>query len=321
MTTISLPAETVLGYIFLTVSNLERALEFYQNSLGMRLHWRDRQTAGLGAGQQDLLRLAENPAARPVHRTTGLYHFALLTPSRVELARVLRQIILTKAPVQGFSDHGVSEAIYLADPDGNGIEIYRDRPREKWPFENGKLVMVVDPLDIQALLTELDGTSEDWAGLDPATTLGHVHLHVAELPVAESFYRDVIGFDLMQRFGSQASFLSAGGYHHHLGINTWAGIGAPQPPSDSVGLRWYVIVLPTEKSLDRIAGRALEARVPFQKRDDGFLLSDPSGNGILLSSLESRAQRKYWRVFSYGDCWLFLSWLRGPLSCSPVLSP
>ena len=280
--TTTLPAEAVLGYIYLTVSNMQRALDFYQNSLGMHLHWRDGQAAGLGAGRQDLLRLLENPAARLAPRTTGLYHFALLTPSRVELARVLRQIIRTEAPIQGFSDHGVSEAIYLADPDGNGIEIYRDRPREEWPFQNGMLEMLVDPLDIQALLGELNGMSEDWAGLDPATTLGHVHLHVSELAVAESFYRDVIGFELMQRFGAQASFLSAGGYHHHLGINTWAGVGAPKPPPDSVGLRWYVIVLPTEESLDRIVAGAQEAGVPLQKRDDGVHLHDPSGNGILL---------------------------------------
>jgi catechol 2,3-dioxygenase len=249
----------------------------------MHLHWRDGQTAGLGAGRQDLLRLVENPAARVAPQTTGLYHFALLTPSRVELARTLRQIIRTKAPIQGFSDHGVSEAIYLADPDGNGIEIYRDRPREEWPFQNGKLEMVVDPLDIQALLAEQYETSEDWAGLDPATTLGHVHLHVSELLVAESFYRNVIGFEVMQRFGAQASFLSAGGYHHHLGINTWAGVGAPKPPRDSIGLRWYVIVLPTQESLDGIVAGAQEIGVYLQKRDDGVHLHDPSGNGILLT--------------------------------------
>jgi catechol 2,3-dioxygenase len=283
MTTNRLPAETALGYIFLTVSNLDRVVDFYQNSLGMHLHWRDGQVAGLGAGQQDLLRLIENPTAGTTRRTTGLYHFALLTPSRLELARVLRQLIQTETPLQGFSDHGVSEAIYLADPDGNGIEVYRDRPREEWPFENGKLVMGVDPLDIQALLAELNGTSEEWAGLDPLTSLGHVHLHVAELPAAESFYRDVIGFELMQRFGSQASFLSAGGYHHHLGINTWAGVGAPQPPQNSIGLRWYVIVLPSQASLDRIVARALETGVPIQERDAGVHLQDPSGNGILLT--------------------------------------
>ena len=283
MTTITLPPETVLGYISLTVSNLDRALDFYRNSLGMRLHWRDGHAAGLGAGHQDLLRLVENPAASAAFRTTGLYHFALLTPSRIELARVLRKLIQTEAPIQGFSDHGVSEAIYLADPDGNGIEVYRDRPRGEWPFENGKLLMVVDPLDIQALLAELNNTAEEWAGLDPLTSLGHVHLHVAELPAAESFYRNVIGFELMQRFGSQASFLSAGGYHHHVGINTWAGVGAPQPPRDSIGLRWYVIVLPSQESLDRIVTGALESGVPIQKRDDGVHLQDPSGNGILLT--------------------------------------
>ncbi len=276
--------DTRLGYVHLTVSNLERALDFYQQSLGLQLHRRQNGTAALGAGAGDLLRLTENPQARRVSRTTGLYHFAILVPDRLELAQVLRRIAETQTVVQGFADHGVSEAIYLPDPDGNGIEIYRDRPRAEWPYRNGELAMVTDPLDTHGLLRELAGHSKPWGGLHPGTVLGHMHLHVSNLIVAERFYRNIIGFELMQHFGDSAAFMAAGGYHHHLGLNIWNGVGAPKPPPDAVGLRWFVIELPTQAEVDAIADRARAGDAPLEEQPEGFLLRDPAGNGVVITT-------------------------------------
>jgi catechol 2,3-dioxygenase len=281
---------TRLGYVHLTVSNLEQALSFYQQSLGFQVHSRENGTARLGAGREDLVVLTEQPQARRVAGTTGLYHFAILVPSRLELARSLRHLGETRTPLQGFSDHLVSEAIYLADPDGNGIEIYRDRPRSEWQYDQGRLRMATDPLDIQGLLAELNDQPETWSGLHPETVLGHVHLHVAHINQAETFYVDVLGFELMVRYGPTASFLAAGGYHHHLGINTWNGVGAPPPPPDAVGLRWYIVYLPDEAELNRVAARVRQAGLPLEERPEGLLLHDPAGNGLILSALTNAAE-------------------------------
>ncbi|GAB4577986.1 MAG: VOC family protein [Anaerolineales bacterium] len=279
----SLPPQTTVGSVSLTVSNLERSLAYYQNNLGLHLHRRENDTAWLGAGNHTFLILTKQPGARHPGRTTGLYHFAILTPSRHALAQSLRRLAETKTSVSGFSDHGVSEAIYLSDPDGNGIEIYRDRLRGEWPFENGQLQMVSDPLDLEGIMDELKKKDEPWSGLHPDTVLGHMHLHVADLPQAIQFYRDVIGFDLMQYFGNSAGFLSAGGYHHHLGLNTWNGVGAPPPPPNSIGLRWYTIQLPDETALSQVVERLQTYTVPVEKRDEGLFFRDPSQNGVLLT--------------------------------------
>ncbi len=283
MTNFVIHPDTRPGHIHLIVADLARALAFYQHVLGLQLHRQSDQTAYLGAGQADLLVLTGRSDARRVEGTTGLYHFAILTPDRPALAQALRRIIETRTPVQGFSDHGVSEAIYLADPDGNGIEIYRDRPREQWPFKNGRLQMVTEPLDVEGLLAELGTQPEPWSGLPASTVLGHVHLHVANIGQAEAFYSGVLGFELMGRYGPSASFLAAGGYHHHLGVNTWAGVGAPPPPADAVGLHWITICLPTAAELNRVADRVRNAGLPLAEQAEGLLLHDPSQNGLILT--------------------------------------
>lgn len=280
----SLPPATGLGHVHLIVTDLDRALAFYQDILGLQIHRRERDTVYLGAGQADLLALTGRPGAPRVAGTTGLYHFAILVPSRPELARVLRRILQTRTPVQGFADHLVSEAIYLPDPDGNGIEIYRDRPREQWPYRQGRLQMATDPLDVPGLLAEPDNAAEPDAGLPPETVLGHVHLHVSHIPEAEAFYQNVIGFELMLRYGPTASFLAAGGYHHHLGINTWAGAGAAPPPEGVAGLRWYTIRLPDEAGLNQVAGRARRAGIRPEERPEGLFLRDPAQNGLILTT-------------------------------------
>jgi catechol 2,3-dioxygenase len=189
----------------------------------------------------------------------------------------------TAAPIQGFADHLVSEAIYLIDPDDNGIEVYRDLPRSDWQYEpDGRVKMATLPLDAHSLLA-LAEEDDVQPRLHPDTVLGHVHLHVAELAQAERFYRDVLGFDLTFTDGKSASFLSAGGYHHHIGINTWAGAGAPPHPADALGMQHFAVTLPDEGELDRLMERLGEAAVPFDRRDDGLLVRDPSQNAILFS--------------------------------------
>jgi catechol 2,3-dioxygenase len=271
---------TRLGSVSLTVSDLPRALDFYQRTLGLQVHYRQGQAAGLGAGVETLLQLIAVPGALRHPRTSGLYHFALLVPSRLELARVLHNLTETIGGPGGASDHLVSEALYLSDPDGNGIEIYRDRPRDQWPLDQGQIRMAVDPLDFHGLMAELESSASAWPGMHPDTVLGHMHLHVADLNAALAFYTRVVGLDLMALYGGSAAFLSAGGYHHHLGINTWNGIGAPPPPPDSVGLRHFSVLLPNSDDRERLESRLNQNHIPFERRDGSLVVQDPSENSI-----------------------------------------
>jgi len=275
---------TRIGAVHLTISDLRRSVRFYETHLGFSVHRRDERTAWLGAGGADLLILTQCETAPRVRGTTGLYHFAILVPSRADLARSLRRLVATETILQGAADHGVSEALYLADEDGNGIEIYRDRPRDGWPVVDGQLRMGADPFDLEGLLTE-GGRADAGAGLPPATTIGHVHLHVPRLSEAQAFYVDLLGFELMQRYGPSALFVAAGGYHHHIGLNTWAGVGAPPPPPGAIGLKHFEVRLPDEAALAEVAGRLGAAGIPSEPRDGGLLIHDPATNAILLSPL------------------------------------
>jgi catechol 2,3-dioxygenase len=223
-----LPGDAHIGRVTLAVTNLERSAAFYRDVLGFR-------------EPGTLVELIEQPNAIPrPRRSAGLYHVAILVPSRAALGRSLRRLIDRRWPLTGASDHLVSEALYLDDPDGLGIEIYRDRPRDEWPRRNGQLAMATDPLDLQAVHDE-PGAETAWTGLEPGTMIGHVHLHVPHLDTAEAFYCGRIGFEPMVRGYPGALFVAAGGYHHHLGLNTWTGIGAPPPPDHAVGLRSFTI--------------------------------------------------------------------------------
>ena len=281
----TLPPETKIGPVALTVSDLDRSLRFYVNTLGFALIQRGDNEALLGAGGEALLSLAELPGARPKPpRTTGLYHFAILLPSRLDLGRSLRHLAETRWPLQGAADHLVSEALYLADPDGNGIEIYRDRPRSEWLHRAGQVQMGTDPLDIDGVLGELAQDGRQWEGLPADAVIGHVHLHVADLRQAEDFYCGVLGFDVMQRGYPGALFVSAGGYHHHLGLNTWAGARAPAPAPGSRGLRSFTIVLPDDAAL--AATLAAVAVAGLETGEDGgrVVVTDPSGNRAVLTT-------------------------------------
>ncbi len=274
---------TRIGAVHLTISDLRRSVRFYETHLGFHVHRRDDRTAWLGAGTDDLLILSQCETAPRVRGTTGLYHFAILVPSRLDLAHAFRRLVATGTVMQGAADHGVSEALYLADEDGNGIEIYRDRPREQWPIVNGALRMGADPMDLDALLDEA-GRADSPAGLPLGTVIGHVHLHVARLEDAHAFYVGVLGFELMQRYGPSALFVAAGGYHHHVGLNTWAGVGAPPPPPGAIGLKHFVVQLPTRNALDAVVDRVRAAGITPEPCDGGLLIHDPAKNAILLST-------------------------------------
>jgi catechol 2,3-dioxygenase len=256
--------------------------------LGFQVQQQTAVSATLGAGAEPLLILQANPQARQTRGTTGLYHFAILLPSRRDLAMALRNIAEQQIPLGGYSDHLVSEALYLSDPDGNGIEIYQDRPRETWQFKaNGQMKIDTVPLNLQSLMGELAGHEIKWIGFPTGTKIGHIHLHVSDLARDGRFYTDVLGFDLVANYGNSAQFVSAGGYHHHIGMNTWAGAGIAAPPADAVGLRWYTIILPNNDALHRTLNQVMMANVSVTEQENGYLLQDPAGNHILLTSEES----------------------------------
>ncbi|HZQ06219.1 MAG TPA: VOC family protein [Anaerolineae bacterium] len=279
----SIHPDTNLGYVHLTVNDLKSSLPYYTDVLGFHVHRNENGTAHLGAGGDDLVLLTENPDAKDPGIATGLYHFAILVPSRLELARALRRLAETQVPLQGFSDHLVSEAIYLSDPDGNGIEIYRDRPRDQWTFQNGALRMASDPLDIRGILRELEADNSPSPRLAPDTKLGHMHLKIANVKRDEAFYRDVLGFDEMAILPS-AAFVSAGGYHHHLGMNTWESAGAAPPPPDSIGLQYFTVRLPNSDELTRVANQVRSAGFDLEETDAGLLVRDPSKNAVVLTT-------------------------------------
>lgn len=276
--------DTNIKSVTLAISNLDRSLAFYQGLLGFQLHRQVEHTAYLGAGKADLIELIEEPAATNPGRTTGLYHMAIRVPSPLELARTLRRLVEGNWPLQGFADHGVSQAIYLADPDGNGIEVYRDYPRQQWRYQNGQLSMSTDPLDVDGLLAELRKEPGESRYLPQETDMGHVHLRVADIPGSEQFYCKVLGFELIQRYGPSASFVAAGGYHHHIGMNTWGSHGAPPPPAGALGMRRFTIRLPGQAELSRVADRIRSAGIMTSEENNGIFLRDPAGNGILLTA-------------------------------------
>lgn len=274
---------TSIDSVHVTITSLVRSIRFYEERVGLVVHERGTQTASMGAEHgRTILALHESASATRVAKTTGLYHFAILVPSRADLAQALRRLVTTHTVMQGFADHGVSEALYLADPDGNGIEIYRDRPRQEWPELGGKLQMGVDPLDVERLLAE-SRDEQPAARMPPGTVMGHMHLHVADVDEAERFYRDAVGFDLIMRYGRSAAFLSAGGYHHHVAINTWAGVGAPPAPPGSIGLREFAVRVADRDALDGVAQSLATAGVTTLARDDQSIrVADPSSNVVVF---------------------------------------
>jgi catechol 2,3-dioxygenase len=280
-----IPPETHIGKVRLRVADVDDLTAFYERVIGLRAVERDGGLVRLGTeGGEPMLELVSAPDAPPAPGfSTGLFHLAILVPDRAELARALRRIAETGWRLTGASDHLVSEALYLQDPEGNGIEIYRDRPRDQWNRDNGEIRMATLPLDLDGILAELDSGEEAPNGMSAGTTMGHVHLQVADIPAAEGFYNGALGLDVMVRSYPGALFLSAGGYHHHLGVNTWQSQGAPPPPEGALGLERYELVLPSEAAMDEAAAALGEHGDPV-RLEEGVLATDPSGNRVLLTA-------------------------------------
>jgi catechol 2,3-dioxygenase len=278
-----LPMSTRVGAVQLTVSDLERSLEYYTGPVGLSVLGRDGGAASLGSGGAELLELVEEPGARSAAGYTGLFHFALLVPRRADLAGWLAHAARDRVPLTGMSDHFVSEALYLSDPDGHGIEIYWDRPREVWDGQVAERMTTL-PLDTGSLLGELDDPrTAPFEGLPAGTTMGHVHLKVADIPSTIGFYRDALGLELMAQLGPQAAFLAAGGYHHHVGTNTWQSRGAGPPPAGSAALRRATLVLPDRGELDTVLERLERHGHGVSESEAGPVVRDPSGNALLLT--------------------------------------
>ena len=282
---------TRLGHVHYTVADLDKQIAFYRDILGFKLHWREGEAAGMGAGKEDLLRLTRVHGARQTRGTTGLYHTAFLVPTRWQLAQLLKSIAQTRTPIQGMSDHGTHHAIYLPDAEGNGIELAWDRPKEQWPKTIEEMMRNNRGLAAETVFSALTDSDAAWDGLDAGTIVGHVHLHVASLKPTSHFYHDVLGFGIPfdmskapRQFAESAIFFSAGGYHHHIGTNIWQGEGAPPPPENATGLRYFSVVLPDAAELERISTRLAEADVASKQGENGLLIRDSAGNGILLTS-------------------------------------
>ena len=274
---------THMGPVELSVGDLDRTLEYWQGVVGLRVLARENGTASLGT-DTELVRFVEEPGARPVEGHTGLYHVALLVPDRPSLARWLAHAARDAVRLEGLSDHFVSEALYLRDPDRHGIEIYADRPRDVWAGKV-KEVMTTEPVDVENLLGELDDpATEPFEGLPDGTIVGHTHLRVADIPATVEFYRDVLGLDVTAELQATAAFLSAGGYHHHVGANTWESRGAGPAGEGFATLRHAAIVLPDAEERDRVAGRVADSGQEPETRDDGVLVLDPSQNALLLTA-------------------------------------
>jgi len=269
-----LPAALRLGPVHLTVTDLDRSVAFYQEALGLRVHRHDAGEAHLGDGELTTLILVEEPQARRPGRTAGLFHYALLFPAREELARAAVRLSVARAPIQGASDHGTHEAIYLADPDGNGIELAADRPRDRWPTPEEEFSAGGPrPLDFDALLASIAGEVPT-PQVGPGLRTGHLHLHVGDIGRGLAFYRDLIGFEVWWVMPS-AAFVAAGGYHHHLGFNTWRGEGVPAAPEGTVGLREWTVELPRTADVAAVRARLEHAGVAVEPGARGFLVRDP----------------------------------------------
>jgi catechol 2,3-dioxygenase len=275
-----LPDQTALGRVHLRVASLDQSFAFYRDLLGLVVLRHEGNRVELGAhDRRPLLTLTAIPGTQPRPRgIVGLYHYALLFPNRRELGRALLHLFERRWPFEGFADHGVSEAAYLADPDGNGIELTADRPRADWPHQDGGIAMNTFALNVNSLIRAVDG--EAWSGVSGATRVGHIHLHVSDLDRSEQFYRDVIGFEVTNRSYPGARFLAAGGYHHHIGLNTW---GRADASPHVAGLLAYDLVVPDRQVREQVLERAVAHGAKAGATPEGVRLSDPDGNLLTLT--------------------------------------
>ncbi|SHH51237.1 VOC family protein [Halobaculum gomorrense] len=273
-----------IGRVTLTVSDLDAVLPFYRDAVGLRVRERRAGRAVLGtADAGDLLVLEESPGADPrPPDAAGLFHTAFLFPSRAALGDALARVRDAGVGLTGASDHRVSEALYLRDPEDNGVELYRDRPREEWPESGDTVEMDTLRLDVDALLADRAGGADSAGDAAPAgTTVGHVHLEVTDLGAAETFYVDTVGFDVRQRMGTDALFVAAGGYHHHLGLNTW---NRRTAPASGTGLTEFEVIVPDAGGVASVRESVAAAGVDVRDDGDGFVAAAPDGVRVRLST-------------------------------------
>jgi catechol 2,3-dioxygenase len=269
-----------IGSVGLVARDLDKLTSFYRDLLGLTVQERTDRVARLGTGGVTLLEIEHRPDALPDDpATAGLYHTAFLMPTRRDHARWITHIAKNRVPITGASDHGVSEAFYLDDPEGNGIEVYNDRPAERWRWEGDLVVMQTNQLDIEAVLDEIDRTTASYSTAPEGLRVGHIHLRVGSVEQAEQFYRGVIGLDLTRRRGG-ATFMSSGGYHHHVGANVWHSQGAGPRDQNRAGLSWFTIEAADAGAIDAISGRLLAAKAPVDKASGGIETADPWGTRI-----------------------------------------
>jgi catechol 2,3-dioxygenase len=284
-TTTSIHPGTHIGLVTLRVADLERSRSFYEGILAFQPIKQESGRVVLGGqDKKPLLELIEVPGAAPQpRRATGLYHVAILFPTRADLGRELLRV--ARAGVQiGQGDHLVSEALYISDPDDNGLELYRDRPRSEWHWTNGMVEMATDPVDIRGLIAEGERDAEPWEVVPAGTRVGHIHLQVGDIKEAREFYQTILGFDITADLSQHgALFVSAGGYHHHIGLNTWHSRGAKPTPEDAAGLQTFVIAIPSREGLQEVKQRLIANQVPFEEEDDLIRVDDPWSNHIILS--------------------------------------
>lgn len=272
---------TYVGELNLKIQNLEQSIAFYKEVIGFKLLEQTERSATFSAdGKTALLSIEQPELVVPKQgRTTGLYHFALLLPNRTDLAEIVQHLVQIGLKF-GSSDHLVSEALYLSDPDGNGIEIYVDRDPAVWNWNNGEVEMTVDPLNFPDLLSAQK--QQSWKGLPQETVMGHIHLHVSELKKTEEFYVKGLGFEVVNRFGTQALFIADGKYHHHIGLNTWNGVGAPTHSTNSVGLESFTLMLSSEEKKNKIMSQLKDIGASVSEKEGALTTTDPSGNRIRL---------------------------------------
>lgn len=284
-TSASIDPATQVGLVALTIADLQRSLTFYITIFGFTLLDQREGEATLGTPSMPLLLLREEKGARPFphdqYGYTGLYHFAVLVPTRRDLGRWLRHWLELRLPLPGQGDHLVSEALYITDPDGNGIEVYRDRPRSEWTWDNGQVRMAVDPVDIQGVLAEAEQDDKPWAGFPDGTRVGHIHLQVGDIPQARVFYHEILGFDVVAAMPS-ALFVSAGGYHHHIGLNIWHSRNAPPTPAGMAGLRFYTLELADEDARAAVVQRVRAAGISARETPNAAIFDDPWQNTLVL---------------------------------------
>lgn len=272
---------TFVNHVSLNVQHLKRSIEFYTEVIGFSVLTQSEKKAELTADGKNIiltLHQPENVIPRK-GRTTGLYHFAILLPTRKDLARAITHFRKIGLPIAS-GDHLVSEAFYFSDPDGNGIEIYADRPSETWEQVDGQIMMDTLHVNIPNLLSE--DTKEPWVKAPSDTIIGHIHLHVANLKQSKAFYCEGLGFQVVNSILPQALFLSTSGYHHHIGLNTWNGEGAPAPAANSVGLSSYTLVFDTKEQLHHVISKLKNLGATVLEHEYSYLTHDPSGNRIVL---------------------------------------